>query len=80
MDDQPRRRAVIRNLKGVVELLARRVAPHAAVSVRPSDVGQFVPGRGAEVLLDGELWGWLGNSTARPSRRSICGTASAWRN
>src|SRR5690606_36606454 len=28
--------------------------------VRPSDVSQFAPGRGAEVLLNGEPWGWLG--------------------
>ena len=48
------------DLKGVVELLARRVAPGAIVTVRPSAIAQFVPGRGAEVLLDGELWGWLG--------------------
>ncbi|WLD12897.1 phenylalanine--tRNA ligase subunit beta [Planctellipticum variicoloris] len=64
-------------LKGVVELLARRVAPHAAVRVRPSDVGQFVPGRGAEVLLDGELWGWLGELdrsavSALDLRDSVC--------
>ena len=47
-------------LKGVVEQLAARVNPSAKVLVRPFDSPQFVPGRGAEVLLEGTPWGWLG--------------------
>jgi len=47
-------------LKGVVEQLALRVNPGAIVVVRPWDHAQFVPGRGAEVLLNGSLWGCLG--------------------
>ena len=47
-------------LKGTIELLAHRINPHAVVTVRPSAIAQFTPGRGAEVLLNGELWGWLG--------------------
>ena len=47
-------------LKGVVELLAARVNPAAVVTTRPSSVPQFMEGRGAEVLLNGRLWGWLG--------------------
>lgn len=57
-------------LKGVVELLAKRINPHAVVSVRPSTVSQFTPGRGAEVLLNGEQWGWLGELD-----RSVCDAA-----
>jgi phenylalanyl-tRNA synthetase beta chain len=47
-------------LKGVVETLVQRIAPRAELSVRESDVAQFTPGRGAEVLLDGHFWGWMG--------------------
>jgi phenylalanyl-tRNA synthetase beta chain len=47
-------------LKGVVEQLAARVNPTASVSVRPFECPQFVPGRGAEVLLNGDFWGWIG--------------------
>jgi phenylalanyl-tRNA synthetase beta chain len=47
-------------LKGVVELLAARVNPSAVVTARPSSIPQFMDGRGAEVLLNGKLWGWLG--------------------
>lgn len=47
-------------VKGVVEALARQVNRAAEVTVRPSDVPQFAPGRGAEVLLNGQPWGWLG--------------------
>lgn len=46
--------------KGVVETLAKRINPQSAVTVRPSDQPHFVPGRGAEVLLDGRPLGWLG--------------------
>ncbi|MEX0716838.1 MAG: phenylalanine--tRNA ligase subunit beta [Planctomycetaceae bacterium] len=49
-----------RELKGVAETLARRANPAAIVTTRPADMPQFAPGRGAEVLLDGEHWGWLG--------------------
>jgi phenylalanyl-tRNA synthetase beta chain len=46
--------------KGIVEALAHRIAPHGSVIVKPSTVRQFAPGRGAEVYLNGMLWGWLG--------------------
>ncbi len=46
--------------KGVIETLARRVNPQSVVTVRPNDASHFVPGRGAEVLLNGQSWGWLG--------------------
>lgn len=65
------------DLKGVVELLAHRVNPQAVVTVRPSTVAQFTPGRGAEVLLNGKLWGWLGEldrsqSDAADLRDVVC--------
>jgi len=47
-------------LKGVVDALAERLNRSSVVTVQPSDVPQFVPGRGAEVLLNGKQWGWLG--------------------
>jgi len=47
-------------VKGVVEELAARVNPAAVVQTRPSPVAQFQPGRGAEVFLNGQFWGWLG--------------------
>ncbi len=46
--------------KGVVETLVQRVNPQSTVTVRPSDQPHFVPGRGAEVLLNGQSLGWLG--------------------
>jgi phenylalanyl-tRNA synthetase beta chain len=46
--------------KGVIETLARRINPQSVVSVRPIDRAHFVPGRGAEVLLNGKPLGWLG--------------------
>ena len=47
-------------MKGVVEQLAARVNSSAVVTAQPSNLSQFVPGRGAEVLLNGQFWGWLG--------------------
>lgn len=46
--------------KGVVETLAHRINPQSIVTVRPLDQPHFVPGRGAEVLLNGQPLGWLG--------------------
>jgi phenylalanyl-tRNA synthetase beta chain len=47
-------------LKGVLETLVRVLNRGAAVSVRPASVPQFAAGRGAELLLDGQPCGWLG--------------------
>jgi phenylalanyl-tRNA synthetase beta chain len=47
-------------VRGVLDALARSVNTSAVVTTRPANVPQFAAGRGAEVLLDGELWGWLG--------------------
>jgi phenylalanyl-tRNA synthetase beta chain len=46
--------------KGIVEALARRIVPKGSIIVKPSAVRQFAPGRGADVYLNGTLWGWLG--------------------
>ena len=48
------------DVKGVVETLAQSINRSAVVTARPSDVGQFEPGRGAEILLNGQHWGWAG--------------------
>ncbi len=65
------------DLKGVVQLLAQRVNPHAQLTVRPSSIAQFTPGRGAEVWLNDKLWGWLGEldrsaSDAADLRDAVC--------
>jgi len=46
--------------KGIVETLARRVCPAASVTVKPAQVVGFTAGRGADVYLNGTLWGWVG--------------------
>lgn len=46
--------------KGVVESLVQHINPQSIVTVRPIDQPHFVPGRGAEVLLNGQPLGWLG--------------------
>ena len=47
-------------LKGVVEQLAARTNPSATVTLKANDSPQFVPGRGADVALNGIAWGWIG--------------------
>lgn len=47
-------------LKGIVETLARRLNHAVQLDVAPSRVPQFSAGRGADLLLDGKPWGWLG--------------------
>lgn len=47
-------------LKGVVEQIAARVHPGLDVDVKSLEMAQFVPGRGAELFLNGQFWGWLG--------------------
>lgn len=46
--------------KGLLQAIAQRVNPSSTISVRPSSAAGFVEGRGAEVLLNGTFWGWLG--------------------
>ncbi len=47
-------------IKGLLQAIAERVNPASLITVRPSDVSQFVEGRGAQVLLNGEPWGCFG--------------------
>ena len=47
-------------LKGVVDEIAARVNPAAVVSVKNFESPQFTPGRGSEVYLNDQFWGWLG--------------------
>lgn len=47
-------------VKGVLQAIAARLNPTNKVTVKPSDVEQFVPGRGAEVYLNNKFWGWFG--------------------
>ncbi len=65
------------DLKGVVQLLAQRISPQSKLTVRPSNIAQFTPGRGAEVLLDDRVWGWMGEldrsaSDAADLRDAVC--------
>ncbi|MGE4000400.1 MAG: phenylalanine--tRNA ligase subunit beta [Planctomycetaceae bacterium] len=46
--------------RGLLEAIAGSVNADAAVTTRSSQVPQFARGRGAEVLLNGRLWGWAG--------------------
>ena len=62
---EPRRIAFVTggsfvDAKAIVETLARRINPQSVITVRPSDQPHFVPGRGADVLLNGQPLGWLG--------------------
>ena len=47
-----------------LEAIAAAVNPAAKVTVRPSALPCFEPGRAAEVLLNGQPWGWLGEVAA----------------
>lgn len=47
-------------VKGVAEAIAKSANDGADVSVQPCEIAQFTEGRGAEVRLNGELWGWIG--------------------
>lgn len=62
---QPRRIGIVGGrsyleLRGVIEALARNVRRTAEVTVLPSTISQFLPGRGAEVRINGAPWGVLG--------------------
>jgi phenylalanyl-tRNA synthetase beta chain len=47
-------------VKGILQTIASRVNPTNKITARPSDVKQFVEGRGAEVFLNDKFWGWFG--------------------
>lgn len=47
-------------VKGIVESLVAEVGRDAKLSARPSDLTAFAPGQGAELLLDGRAFGWIG--------------------
>ncbi|MES2792204.1 MAG: phenylalanine--tRNA ligase subunit beta, partial [Planctomycetota bacterium] len=51
-------------VKGLVEAIAAAVNTAAVVTVRPTALPCFEAGRGAEVLLNGKPWGWLGEVAA----------------
>lgn len=48
------------DVRGLIDAVADAVNPSLEVSARPGEVPQFAEGRGAELLLDGKPWGWLG--------------------
>ena len=59
-----------RDLKGVVELLARRIQPGCQLTIKESAISQFTPGRGAELYWNETHWGWIGELD-----RSVCDQA-----
>lgn len=46
--------------RGVLDAIVRKVCRADLLAVEPSDVKQFAAGRGAELTLGGEHFGWLG--------------------
>ena len=64
-ETQPLRIALITGrsffeVKGVLEAVVRSINPTLTISAQPSSIEQFTPGRGAELTLNGKLWGVLG--------------------
>ena len=49
-----------RELRGILEAVAERCCGPVPVSVVPSDIAQFAPGRGSELILGEQPWGWMG--------------------
>ncbi|QDU81141.1 Phenylalanine--tRNA ligase beta subunit [Polystyrenella longa] len=47
-------------LKGAIETIANRINDGLVMEAKPADIGQFEPGRGAELSLDGKPFGWIG--------------------
>jgi len=63
-------------LKGLLEAITNSVNPSAELTVAPSDVPQFVAGRGAEVSVNDEYWGCFGeldrSVTDQLDLRDVC--------
>lgn len=47
-------------LKGILESLAMKLAPHAVLTTAPVANPEFADGRGASVSLNDIPWGWIG--------------------
>ncbi|MCA9027927.1 MAG: phenylalanine--tRNA ligase subunit beta [Planctomycetaceae bacterium] len=47
-------------VRGLLDVIAGSINAEVQVSAQPSSVPQFAAGRGAEVYLNGQPWGWLG--------------------
>ena len=47
-------------LKGIVEALAAKIAPDAVLTSETAELPEFAGDRGAQVMLDGQLFGWVG--------------------
>ena len=51
--------------KGALETLLQRLGVTAELTAEPCEHAPFAPGRAAELKLDGERWGWLGEGDER---------------
>ncbi len=65
LPDEPTRLGLVscndfRGLKGIVEAIVERLHLPHPLQARPANLPQFVPGRGAELLIGGEHVGYLG--------------------
>lgn len=47
-------------LKGIVELMVDRLVPGATLSAKQSNLPEFAAGRGAELFINGQAFGWIG--------------------
>lgn len=47
-------------VKGIVESMVSQLAPHAVVTAAACDRPEFAAGRGAELQINGKLFGWIG--------------------
>ncbi|MEZ6122703.1 MAG: phenylalanine--tRNA ligase subunit beta [Planctomycetaceae bacterium] len=52
-------------LKGVVETIVEMLAPSAVLTAEPSGAPEFAAGRGAELKLNGQPFGWIGELDRR---------------
>ncbi|MDA7951342.1 MAG: phenylalanine--tRNA ligase subunit beta [Pirellulaceae bacterium] len=52
-------------VKGVLELLLSRINSDLTLTVEPSEDDFFAAGRGCRLILEGELWGFLGEVSAK---------------
>jgi len=56
-------------MKGVLETLLKSINSDLVLQAAVSNIAQFEPGRGAELTLNGQPWGWLGEISSEVAGR-----------
>ena len=56
-------------VKGILTAVVQSVNRNKAIDVRPSSIPQFASERGAELFIDGTVWGWLGELSRETSSK-----------